>query len=146
MINLQGDTLQVTPSNEIKLIEIGGTVFLYASRIGYVEILGQSPVALGVFNILVTEKMVVDLQDRGAVSTDVRGQMSDYDRYYKKTRTYFFIDKGDKLHKAIKPSILKLFPGHNASIKAYLRKNYIDFNQEKDLVQLLNFCNQLEQP
>ncbi len=74
---------------------------------------------------------------------DTRGIPSVYDRYYKRATTYFFIDGNNKLHKAIRPSVLKLYANHKKAINAYLDENKIDFTRERDLFQLLNFCNRL---
>ncbi len=147
LINEKGDTVQIVPSKELKLIDVGGHIFFYDTRKGYIEILLQAPVALGVWTILRTEKMdYVSGSIEGSVGVDIRGRPSVYDRYYRKTDTYFFIDEKNKLYKAIKPFILKLFPSHKEDINEYLQQNSIDFNSEKDLVNLVNFCNQLQQP
>jgi hypothetical protein len=144
MITDRGDTLQVIPSKEIKLIDIGGHLFYYDSKKGYIEILHQSRISLGVVTGFRTEKMVyVSGNPSGSVNLDVRGQPSVYDRYYSNSRSYFFIDEENKLYLATKFNIVKLFPDYKRSIHAYLEENHIDFTRAQDIIQLLNFCNQL---
>ena len=146
IINEKGDTLKLKPSKEMKLFDIGGHLFYYDPHKGYVEILLDSPVALGVLTELVTVGMdyVSGNTEGSSINVDVRGQTSVYDRYYRKFHSYFFIDQKDKLHKATKPSILKLFQNHKESVSAYLQEKDIDFNNGHDLIQLLNFCHQLK--
>lgn len=145
IINEKGDTLQVTPSKEVKLIDIGGHTFYYDDRWGYIEVLSNGPVALGVLTVLSTEKMVYvsGSFDGASAGIDTRGTRSVYDRYYRKTDTYFFVDSNNKLYKAIKPSILKVYASHKKEINEYVNEHKTDFNKMQDLLQLLNFCNQL---
>ena len=145
LINEKGDTVQVKPSKELKLVQIGGNIFYRDDRWGYIEVLYQAPISLGVLTILSTVKMdYVSGSFEGASSTtDTRGIPSVYDRYYARAATYFFIDGNNKLHKAIRPSLLKLYANHKKAINAYLDENKIDFNSEPDLLRVLNFCNQL---
>lgn len=145
IINEKGDTLQVTPSKEVKLIEIGGHTFYYDDRRGYIEVLSRESIALGVLTILSTEKMVYVSGSIEGTSArmDTRGRRSAYDRYYRKTDTYFLIDRRNVLHKANRASFLKLFPAQKKAINSYLDENKIDFTGRNNLLQLLNFCNQL---
>lgn len=145
LINAKGDTVQVKPSRELKLVQIGGNIFYHDDRRGYIEVLYQAPISLGVLTILSTVKMVYASGSFEGTSSgmDTRGIPSVYDRYYKRATTYFFIDGNNKLHKAIRPSVLKLYANHKKAINAYLDENKIDFTRERDLFQLLNFCNRL---
>jgi len=144
LINDKGDTVQVTPSKELKLVEIDGYIFYHDIRWGYIEVLSRASIALGVLTLLSTEKMeyVSGSFDGNSREADTRGQRSGYNRYYKKAHTYFLIDRSNKLHKANKTSILKLF-GQKEIIRTYFDENEIDFNTRNDLLQALRFCNEL---
>ncbi|WP_276373072.1 hypothetical protein [Chryseolinea sp. H1M3-3] len=74
---------------------------------------------------------------------DLRTSPSVYDRYYKKDVSYFFIDRRTSVHKAIKPSVLKLFSPYAEKINKYLETDPVDFNRQEDLIRLLNFCHNL---
>jgi hypothetical protein len=118
-------------------------VYLSRLALGLCEVLGHPSHC--VLTLLSTEKMeyVSGSFDGAAFGADTRGQLSGYNRYYKKAHTYFLIDGNNKLHKANKASFLKLFGGQKETIRAYFDKNKIDFNNRNDLLQALSFCNQL---
>jgi len=143
IINQSGDTLQMDASREIKIVTIGEHIFLHDDK-GYIEILLKTPVALGVLTMLTLEKMVyVSGNFKGSMGVDNRGVPSIYDRFYKKTAFYFFIDRDNKLHKAVRHAIFQLFPGNKEKISDYINDNQIDFGNRADLSSLLLFCNQL---
>lgn len=143
VINESGDTLQMESSREIKLVTIGEHIFFHDDK-GYIEILLKTPVALGVLTMLTLEKMVyVSGNFKGSIGVDNRGTPSIYDRFYKKTAFYFFIDKDNKLHKVVRRAIFQLFPGNKEKIADYIEDNNIDFANRADLSRLLIFCNQL---
>ncbi len=151
-INENGDTMQMKPSPEIKEVTIGKHLFYYDSKVGYIEMLDQSPVALGVLTFLNTEKMqyVSGAIINAETDTDARGRPSAYDRYYSKRHTYYFIDTKNKAHKAykvykaIKPSLARVFREQRREIDAYCKVNKIDFNNSADLTRLLGYCNGLD--
>jgi hypothetical protein len=160
-INQKGDTVELKP-RKLRLVNIGERTFYHDNLKGYIEILVQAPIALGVWNFLTTDRMVFvsgnhtgysesNSNSRATPSNshsggfDLRSCPSIYDRYYSKTSAYFFIDQKSKLHKANKNSILKLFSSNSDEIKAHLQEINVDFNREEDLIRVLNFCNQLVQ-
>lgn len=143
-ISSYGDTLQVKPSPELKIIGIGGLLFVNHSGKGYIEVILNAPVSLGAFTILRTEKMVFISGNReGSENADLRGIPSVYDRYYRLAKSFFFIDQRNEIHKAMRKSIIKLFPNQKERIKEFVERNRTDFTMESDLKSLLNFCNQL---
>lgn len=140
----RGDTLQLKPLKTIRRIEIGGHLFYYDMHVGYVELLTQGPVSLGVYTILNTEKMVyVSGNIEGSLNADLRGPPSVYDRYYREIAKYYLIDGNHKFHRALKPALLKLFPGHKEAIEEYIQQFHVDFNNSEDLIDLVNYCNDL---
>jgi|SRR5688572_22056294 len=135
-ISDSGDTLNITNTREIKEVQIGNTWFFHDYKKGYYEVRLKLPIALAVKNQFA-------LVRSGAVHYgDERGAAADYDRYYKILPIYFFIDKNNSVHRATRASILKLFPDHKTEVSAYLQKHLPDFESQKDLVDLLTYCNQ----
>jgi hypothetical protein len=47
-------------------------------------------------------------RDGGTFGTDIRGTPSVYDRYYKKGKRFYFIDKDNLVYKPSRASIFKL--------------------------------------
>jgi hypothetical protein len=142
-INEKGDTVLLKTA-KLKLVNIEGTVFLYDNAKGYIRIVVDAPVALGVKTFMNTERLeYVSGSIDGSVNYDRRSSTSVYDRYYKIAATYFFIDRKRSIHKASKPSILKIFARHAEKINEYMEANPVDFGSEEDLIRLVTFCNGL---
>lgn len=143
-IDKNGDTLQVKPSKELKEINIGGHSFYHDDHQGYIEILYKAPISLGVWTFLNFED---PKHERAYYSyyqaVDTRGDQSIRDRYYRLIHVYFLIDRNNKLHKVLKPTVLKLFPGHKKEIIKYLDDHNVDFLREQDLMALMQYCNAL---
>ena len=149
MISMDGDTLQVKPIRELKLVTMGADQFYHDYQIGYLEILYQGLASLGVLNYLHTDKLEAHSTGRpGRISAtgNSRGVPSDYDRYYKLMSTYYFLDVENKPVKATRRTIVNLFKRHKAAINAYVEDTHINFSKENDLVRLLTFCDQLDKP
>jgi len=143
-IDKNGDTLQVKPSKELKQIDIGDHSFYHDDHQGYIEILYQAPVSLGTWTFLNSED---PKHERVYYSyyqaVDTRGDQSIRDRYYRLIHVHFLIDRNNKLHKVLKPTVLKLFPGHKKEIIKYLDDHNVDFLREQDLIALIQYCNAL---
>jgi len=146
LITKEDDTTQIKRTKELKLISLGNHLFLHDYKLGYVEIILQLPVSLGVLNIMNTEHMehISGNIERSDYGDDIRGRPSVYDRYYRKVKLYYFIGKDNKVYKANRASILKLFRKNKNAIDVYLRENRIDFEDKNDLVKLLLFCYEQE--
>lgn len=144
IITESGDTIDFKNSAEIKSIKTADHLFYNDYPNGYVEILNQTSISLGAKHAL---KMVMENSSgQTFVATDWKLPTSIYDRIYIKEDSYFFLDSNSQLHKATLPSLLNLFPNSRSHIKRFVRKNKIDFKVKSDLLKLLNFCNQMEQP
>ncbi|HTE30302.1 MAG TPA: hypothetical protein VK666_08005 [Chryseolinea sp.] len=142
-INSKGDTLQIKPAPTIKLVNIGKHWFLYDPKKGYIELLVQSQVALGVLTVMRTERMdYVSGTIPPGQSADIRSLPSVYDRYYSVRETYYLIDNKNRLFKAMQSTLVKLFPVKRAAIKAYISTHHTDFTKRADLIELLAFCHQ----
>jgi hypothetical protein len=130
MITTNGDTSHVKQLKELKFLSIGDHLFCHDYSIGYIEVIHKSPVALGALNIMIT------------ADPDTRTTTSKYDRYYMKKGYYYFIGKDNNPSKATRASIQRLYPDQRKNLKAYLGENRIDFENQSDLIKLLNFCNE----
>ena len=146
MITKENDTTQIKRTKELKLISIDDHLFLHDYNLGYFEIVLQLPVSLGVLNIMNTEHMefVSGNVERSDYGDDIRGRPSVYDRYYRKVKLYYFIGKDNKVYKATRASIIKLFLKNKDGIDVYIRENGIDLEDKNDLVKLLLFCHEQE--
>jgi hypothetical protein len=152
-ISTRGDTLQIKPSAEFKLITLNDHVFLYDVKIGYIEIILQLPVSLGTRSMMIV-RYIDDLEGGHNRYTgfapfgnqDQRGASIRLDRYYQKGGDYFFIDKDGNPFRTSSSSILKLFREHRKAVKSYIDKHNVDFDNREQLIDLLEYCNGLNQP
>lgn len=59
--------------------------------------------------------------------------------------TIFWVKKdGSMFDFKTKKQFLKIFPDHEGELKSFIKKNKIDFEDQVDLVKLLEYCNQIE--
>ena len=149
-ISSRGDTLQIKPSKEFKLITIDRHLFLHDPKIGYIEVIQQLPVALGARHMM--ETRYIDYTPGGTyrkvgftpfADEDQRGAAISLDRYYVKTCDYFFIGKDNSASKASSTTVLKLFREHKKAVKNYISEHNLDFENRDHLTNLLIFCNGL---
>ena len=149
-IDSRGDTLQIKPSRELKLITINHHLFLHDIDVGYIEIIQRLPVALGAKYMMQTK--YIDYPPGGTYrqagyapfsDEDQRGAAIPLDRYYVQECDYFFIDKDNTAYKATFASASKLFREHKKAVKSYINENEIDFENREHLTKLLTFCNGL---
>jgi hypothetical protein len=140
MINSKGDTVQIKQIKELKFISIADHLFFHSYNVGYLEILHQSTVSLGVLNLLIDA-----YRANGSHAYLQRTKGTKSDLYFKNQASYYFIETDNKPHKATPSSIRNLFYDHKKAVKSYLNENKIDFEREDDLIKLLTFCNQLDQ-
>lgn len=145
MINNEGDTMQVKPSKEVKLITIGDQIFFYDYKIGYLQVEQRLPVALAALKLMITTHMmyVSGKIDSGTENVDLRGTPSVNDRYYRKGEYYYFISIDNKVYKPSRSSAIKLFNKHKHEVSKYIKTNRTDFNKKADLVNLLLYCHSL---
>jgi hypothetical protein len=150
-ISSKGDTLQIKPSKELKLISIGGHLFYHDHKLGFIEVIQQLPVALGVKNMM--KAQYIDYPRGGMhrkvgftpfADEDLRGAAIALDRYYLKGGDYFFIDSNNEVYKATLASVFKLFQEHKKAVKMYVDQHDIDFGRKDHLMNLLVFCNGLK--
>lgn len=141
LIEPNGDTAWIQPSNNIKQISVGNRQFKrYES--GFIEVIIDAPIGLGVNNYIRDEKREYWPYRR---VSDVRGKPALLDRYYSIAQTFYFFDSRMKLRRADKPNILALMREHRKEVDRYVDDHKIDFNNEEDLRAIVHFCNNLKE-
>jgi len=141
MLNSNGDTLQVEPLKTMKSLLLDNNVFYYDPEKGYLEVILPGKLKLASHTFLMLMKV-----DEGRAffsQEDYRGKALDFDTYYQKVSTYFFIDDADQIRIASRANILKMLPAHKKSVSEYIRKESIDFARKHDLIKLIKHCNYL---
>lgn len=138
MINDKGDTVQVKEIKELKFISLADCLFFHSYYVGYVEILHQSTVMLGVLNRRTAAYPI----GGGSYLQQVNGTESR--QYFQNQSSYYFVESNRKLYRATSSSIKTLFHDHRKAVKTYLNENTVDFERKEDLIKLLSFCSQLK--
>ena len=125
-INDAGDTSGIHATNEIAVFEIGNHTFYHNYKTGYYEVLVTATISLAVKPRL---SLVNTEGNCGPVyrSLETRGAVMDCDRLYVKNLSYYFIDLNNKIWKADRTSVFKLFPEHKPVIREFLDSNAIDW-------------------
>ncbi|AYB30145.1 hypothetical protein [Chryseolinea soli] len=153
-ISPKGDTMVLKKTPEVKLVMVGGHVFFLEPAQGYIEILIQQQLALGVQKEFVIARKDVEVSNGYSTSSNNTGAVVAYrgnsrsvtsnaDLLVRINNTYFFIDQKNEAHPATKASLMKLFPDDRDKLKTYLKEQHTDFKQKDDLARLLAFCNGL---
>lgn len=152
-LDKKGDTLEIKPSANIRIINLDRDVYCFISGRGYVKLLFQSKVSLGVKNqmtLVRKELLAEDPVDEPYTESSQVAYGKDnvkvpvkYDRLYTKTATYFFINNQYNAFPASQQTMFLMFPGNKKEIEAYLNENKPDFKSQEDLIKLIIFCNQL---
>jgi hypothetical protein len=149
-IDANGDSLQLHGTPDLRLVNVGGRIFFHYPTAGYIEVLLQMPIALGVKRILSVERREV-VGDNGygqtsfvttSVSSFYRASpsgLSNYDVLYEKANVYFFIDRRNVPVLATRNSLFRLFPEHRTALRMYLRQNRVNFRKEPDMMALTTF-------
>ena len=141
MINSNGDTLQVEPLKTMKSLALDSNLFYYDPQRGYLELILSGKVKLASRTFLMLTKV-----DEGRAffsQEDYRGKALDFDAYYRRVSTYFFIDDSDQIRSASPASIRKMLPTHKKSVSEYIRNESINFARKHDLIKLIKHCNYL---
>jgi hypothetical protein len=153
-LNPKGDTMVLKKTPEVKLVMVGGHVFFLEPAQGYIEILIQQQLALGVKKEFVIVRKDVEVSNGYTTSSDNTGAVVAYrgnsrsvssnaDLLVRMNNTYFFIDQKNEAHPATKATLMKLFPDDRDKLKTYLKEQHTDFKQKDDLAKVLTFCNGL---
>ncbi|HTF17312.1 MAG TPA: hypothetical protein VK658_04520 [Chryseolinea sp.] len=138
MINSNGDTLQVEPLKTMKSLLLDSNLFYYDPQRGYLELVLPGKVKLASRTFLMLTKIEEQRQ-----LEDYRGKALDYDTYYRRVSTYFFIDDSDRIRSASPAAIRNMLPTYKKTVSEYIRNESIDFARKDDLIKLIKHCNYL---
>ena len=148
-IDKKGDTLAIAFPEEIKKIDINGTVFFYDKK-GWLESVADVESA----SLVVKRKITIHYEKEGAFGisnstnrinsyTTYTSHNASYNLYVaedamlKKQTFYFLLIKGSQLLPASKGNFMNQFASKRKNIENYLVSNKVNFNKEQDLIQLL---------
>jgi hypothetical protein len=170
-IDSKGDTLALVEENSLKKIAIGEELFYYVNKTGFVEVItAQFPVKLARKQNLEISRSSFKLVGpsrgvfaggpgnnmngtAGTGSTHTSG-LSYRELYTQKApgelqlamqSSYYFVDQNERIYRAQRSTLLKLFGRHKKAIEDYIDTNLLDFTEEEDLKKLLAFCAQWTQ-
>ena len=166
-INSKGDTLALVEENSLKKIAIGEQVFYYMNKNGFVELIpADVPVKLArKQNLEIIRSAFKLVSNSGGVaaggpgiSMNGPGKGSNFTPGYSYRNLYtqkapgelqlarqsssYFVDQNERIYRAQKATLLKLFGRHKKAIEHYVDTNQLDFTREEDLKKLLAFCAQ----
>lgn len=157
-VNFTKDTLSLADEHLIKYIRIGQNQFYYDERDGFVEKLVDYPlVKLAVhqkFITINTEKMgaygqssaVSSIKNYNSIAT-TNGQRQNLvlkgDVVLAIESTFYVVDQNDRIYKANKSALRKIFPEQKQAIQEYMKAESIDMDSEEDLRKLLQYCSEL---
>jgi hypothetical protein len=148
---LQGrDTLSIANTKDIRLILVTQDTF-YFDR-GYIEQLRGGKIIVG-------RKQYVELKEKQNVdsygssgsggSVTAVGNMAvegnfykliaNKDLIFKRTLQYYYATSGGRFIQCTKKNILKMFPGNDDKIKAYLKAGNVSFESREDILKLADF-------
>jgi hypothetical protein len=152
-INPKGDTASIAFEDQLKLIVIGKDTFYFDK--GYHELIA------GTSEIKLTKKVYYrDLHKKigGYGQASATGAITNINSLNTNTQTYnlrvneeidliknsefYFIDKAGNIFKADRKNFLRL-ASKKKEAEAYINKNSIHFNNEKELIKLINYLNSL---
>ena len=157
-IDITGDTLSLAEEHTIQHIRIGENTFYVDPKHGYLEVIAQYPtVKLGMqpsFSTVLKEKKGAYGQSTGtssiknynsytAANSRLQKLNPNEDVLIAKEVAYFLIDHNQRIHRANKSALMKLFAQQKKAISTYLDKEDIDFDKEEDLRKLLQYCSAL---
>lgn len=149
-INLAGDTLALSNPAEITYITFDSTIFFYND--GFIELVSKHDS----ISVAKKQKITITYEKIGAYGQPNPTSSIDNYRNYaddpssrtyklivnrdavilKQTTWYIIMDRDQKSIKADKDGFIKLFPKHNADIKAFIKDN-------KDALKTLDSINKL---
>ncbi|MEJ1241381.1 hypothetical protein WBG78_24755 [Chryseolinea sp. T2] len=147
LIEANGDTSQLEALKTIRSIEVGNDVFYYFPKIGYLHVLVQGDIVLAAHTMLHLYSM--DRANGYAVPSnlaaggDVRGRPSTVDKYYINASAYYFLDEERQALVPAKNVLTKMFSEHKEGINEFVKTHSTNFNLEKDLLEVVEYCNSL---
>ena len=151
-INLKGDTLIISKPDEISVVTIDSSVFIYKK--GFIQVLAANKnVQLGLQRKVRYEQVKLGAMDMPNLTT---AQMN-YDELLntqgtsnylilrenmvvKKENKFLLRTSNNEEITASKSGFLQLFESSKPGLKDFIKKEKTDFYKEADLVKLFNYC------
>jgi hypothetical protein len=157
-IDTNGDTLSIDEdANITEYVRIQSDLFFHDYKKGYFLMLTKrEPVKL-----VVTKAWKIVRRDRvtnngygigtGGSTSDWSSRRSPDNMHtnpnqnvvYHKETDYFLLAEKNKIYRATKSHLMKIFPDNKKKIQAYLEEHEVDFAKEEDLKPLIEFCDGL---
>ena len=145
VIEANGDTSQLEALKTFRSIEVGNDVFYYFPKTGYLHVLAQGDVILAAHTML--HLYTMDRSDAYSAGPlyepDVRGRPSAGDKYYIHASAYYFLDEERNAVVPSKNVLTKMFKEHKHGINEFVKAHSTNFNLEKDLLDITEYCNNL---
>ncbi|WPP49944.1 hypothetical protein [Catalinimonas niigatensis] len=157
-VDITGDTMSLADEHLIKRIKLGENIFYYDEKSGFVEVIGDyTPVKLSIhqkFTTVNAEKMgaygqssaVSSIKTYSSYSTS-NGQRQNLklkgDVVLAIESIFYLVDQNNRIYKANKSAIRKIFPEQKQAIQEYVKQEAIDFNDEEDLKKLLQYSSEI---
>ena len=139
VIGLRGDTIPMFSTPDIKLVNIAGHLFMNHYPTGFIEILKEGPISLGVqttFKVL----MEASSGERFVGVIDLRETTCYYDRWYRKSDWFYLIDAQSNLRNVTRGLLGELFPGQKEKIKKYIKYYNVNFKTRHSVPELVIYC------
>lgn len=154
------DTLLITNKEFIDHIAIGENIFYSQLKNGEMEVVGNfNNVLLAKKKYLAVKGNSANMSDRKLIATsesaipssllinnlngEFQWQNNASHPEYKYKTTYFLIDQNRNFHAARRSGFSKIYAKQQNALSDFLRQNDIDFNNEDQLKQLLQFCSEI---
>lgn len=163
-INKNGDTLLMRNPAAVRLVTLGDNIFYFDKRYGFVQVLKAGDITLAVKDHFILEGAEVLRGISGSgygerprlvyTPSDVRGRPYYFTRVYRKARSWFLIDKYERVYPANAVLLLRIMnnsrmqvngSNYKAPVKRYIDEYNVDFTNRKDLESIIDFCNELIQ-
>ena len=154
-IDPKGDTLSVADEKMISLVVINTDTFYYDNA--YLKMIateGRVKLANNQFIEMTNKEKIGEFGQVGHGSIETYGKVSTSQSPPKdlvanevltmtKKSVYYIGDAYNSFKVANKKNVLGMFQKNETEVKAYLKENKVDFNNEKDLRQLIVFLRKI---
>jgi hypothetical protein len=159
-IGAKNDTLSIDhEKSRVKFAAIGDDLFYYQKGIGYMQVIGDyNGIKLGRkqgFVSLGSDKSIgygqyisTGATDNYRTFTGASGGTATLDKKTEMIVTrrisLFLMDKNELIHPATKNNIVKIYAKFKREISTHLKEQEVNFTNETEVRNLLEFCRQLE--
>jgi hypothetical protein len=163
-IDTNGDTLALANEDKIKLIDTGENVFYFVPDVGFVELVANLPLASLVRqeSLEIMDKADL-LKNTGFHDSSFEAGAGTYvgsapsyrqlftrpapqDMRIRKQERFLIMNHNKRFYPVKKATLVRLFPRYKREINQYWATEKPDVKNEKDLIEFLEFCNQLRNP